>query len=354
MVDPKRKVKKSTNRKRTPAKRKSTKSKMSPSQLQVMKDSAVKFRGPSKWQKQALSQREVNLISYYPKFLIFGDVGTGKTHNISSAFQQSEFSGKRMHINSFKPMRIIDCNRSANLIANKDFEDGYMKGDVIIINPYVKQIEKEVDGKSVIVEVPITDRIEKVKAVWNLIKECRSFSDGSLAIDGFDVIEKDCMVYVNQKFNMIEKDDGSLWKKGYDEKTNTPTEKRVNGILQFQYGPRNEKVRAILSDLSKLTIPVILTAHPQEKYENNEPTGIITSNLRSEVEDDMDCIIQFKNFDKITQKKVNGATVIVNEDMRKLMVKKNRFQKKGSPDARIIEKECFEFTDVFEILAEGL
>jgi len=349
---PKSKAKKTTRKvvKKTTKKSTKTKSTTSASKMNLMKGSAVKFKGESRWMKQAQKQIELQKVRYSPKVLIFGEEGTGKTHNGCSAFLQSEFQGKRVFVNSFAPVRIIDCNRSANLIATKDFPKAYAEGKIVVINPYIQQIRNE-DGT--ISEVAITDPIKKVVAIRQLINELKQVTDGSVFIDGIDQAVKDCMYYIYRQYNMTVREDGSIWKKKYD-KMGTMEEERVGGIVQWQYGARNKPLLEILEDLSMLTIPVIMTAHSKEKYINQKPSGIVEANLIQSFNDDVDCIIRFVNFEKLIQKKIGGATTIQSKQMRKMIVKKNRFQKENAPDSRIIEQESFEFTDIFNIIAEGL
>jgi len=319
-------------------------------QMAMMESTSVKKRneGVSRWEMQKELQKEMKPSRYAPKILMYGENGTGKTHNLCSAFNIEEKIRELIMIPSFKPIRIIDCNRSAIQIACKDFPKEYKNGDIIIINPYV---ELNTEGK----EIPITDPIKKFTSVWNLIKECRQLTNGSLGIDGYDLVEKDAMIYTYRQYGLYEMENGTLWKKG---KTNPNTnvkeaDEPLNGIPPLWYGPRNMKLVAMLQDLSLITIPVIVVAHPRVRYVNQKPTENFDPNIIDEVSDEVDVVLRFENFEKNIESKVGGTKEITVQSMRKMHIKKNRFQRGKKPDNRAIERESFEMDDILNLLLSG-
>ena len=218
--------------------------------IERMVRSSSKLRHKSKW----VTQKKKNKAGakYYPRILFFGEKGTGKTHVISSAFEQEEISTIERTIPSFCPTRIIDCNRSAPLIASKDFPEDYSDERIIIVNPYIDD-----NGKVIL------DPIQRVESVWTLIKDCKEFTDGCLAIDGADQIVNDAMYYIYKFYNIYQRSDGTLWKR--EIKDGVEREKTINQIPPIMYGPRNKILREILFDISTLQIPVIFVAHSKEK-----------------------------------------------------------------------------------------
>ncbi len=297
------------------------------------------------WDKARSESSKTNRVN--PRILIFGDKWTGKTTIAESAGDISSFSIGNFVFPNFFPVRLIDCERNAaKIIANKTFSDQYTDGKILIIDPY-----EDENGKY------ISDPIKRVQSVRSLIMMCREYNDGCLVIDGFDRIEIDCMHFIYRHFGMYEKDDGTIWKKEKKYKNNrgeweTDPEKPVGGITQKLYGPRTTNVHKIYDIVKSLSIPVIIISHETQKYDplTDEPTGVVVSNLRPFIENDVDIIAYIENVKEQIQVLENGSPVIKDVVNRKITIVKNRFQKEKSPKQISINGECFTMKDIFSAI----
>lgn len=322
-------------------------SKMSREDKKVIAESSI---NSDVWGVKAEYQKKITKAKVSPKILIFAPKWTGKTHVGLSAVKQKRFESNNFIFPNFSPVRVIDCEQSADIIAGKDFTKEYKNGDIVIINPYIHPITGE----------SINDPIERYGAVKSLIKSCNNFTDGCLVIDGFDQIEFDCKYYIYRRYSIYERSDGTLWYKEKKEYKNggwkTVPEQPVGGIIPRMYGPRNDKIRSIMIVLKSVKIPVIMIAHDTAEYDKKteKPTGKVISNLREFVEDDMDFMIYFENF---TDKKVtplpDGTSNVEEVEKRRLYAFKNRFQKGKSPRIVTEVKDSFEFADLFSIMING-
>lgn len=348
MPGPKRRSKKSTTRThksatmdKTVLEKKTTPTKKNSKPTQSRK------KLTSAWKMRAEIQKEEGKSRESPKGLIFGMKWVGKTHVACSIFEQIALETEHYIFPSFSPARILDCNYSAKTIATKDFPKAYKNGDVIVIDAHIDPETK----------LHITDPIKRVKAVRNLIKECYQFTDGSLVIDGWDSVEKDAMFYVYRQFKIFEKEDGTLWykeKMDYDQRPPKKVPERpCISIIPRMYAPRNTQLRKILELILGLTIPVLLVCHAEEKWKNNKATGIIGSNARDFIEDDMAFVIYMENIIGKENVKKMGITQIIEKTGRKVVFKKNRYQKGSNPEVKIITAKKFEFTDIFKELVGG-
>lgn len=351
-MTPKKTSRKKISRPKLPKKKsqpKTTTKKMSLGNPQQSPRKNVKKIDSSQWSIKSEIQKEGAKKIINLKGLIYGAKWTGKTHIGCSAFMQKKFETKKFIIPSHSPVRVLDCNHSAETIAIKDFEDEYKTGKIITIDAYINPATNK----------PIEDPIKRVAAVRKLITECIQFTDGCLIIDGFDSVERDAMYYIYRHYKMYEKEDGTLW---YAEKTiqtkqgpRKQPEREVGGIIPRMYAPRNMQIRKITDKIVSLAIPVIIISHAHEEYNKitQEPTGKIISNIREFVEDDLDYVIYFENTENMKALKKNGKTTVVTETGRRITIHKNRFQKTKNPEIKIVEAPSFEFIDIFETLIDG-
>lgn len=344
MPGPKRKAKKSTARTTKSASMDITANKKTSPTKKSNKPTKSKRKLTSAWKMRAEIQKEEGKSKEAPKGLIFGMKWVGKTHVGSSVFEQKALETEHYIFPSFSPARILDCNYSAKTIATKDFPKAYKNGDIIVIDAH---IDPETN-------LHITDPIERVKAVRNLIKECYQFTDGSLIIDGWDSVEKDAMFYIYRQYKIFEKEDGTLWYKAkmdYDQRPPKKIPERpCYGIIPRFYGARNTQLRKILELILGLTIPVILICHAEEKWLKDKATGVIGSNARDFIEDDMAFVIYIENLIEKENIKKMGITTIIEKTGRKVVFKKNRYQKGSNPEVKVITAKKFEFKDIFKEL----
>ncbi len=122
------------------------------------------------------------------------------------------------------------------------------------------------------------------------------------------------------------------------------------GIIPIMYAPRNNQLRAIMRKINNLQMPVIISSHSDYKYENNEATDQIISNLRPYIEDDMFYMVYVENIINKKTVKESGISKIIVESGRRMTIHKNRFQKGVKPDVRILNADKFEFADIFSFL----
>lgn len=348
--------------------KKKTTKKKTVSKPSVSKSTASKSITPKKvikstgsWDIQRSVQQKQKAVRVKPIIIIFGPEGVGKSHVLDSGIKVKEKQMKLGKLSTLSPGRIIDCSGKNDIVATKNFKKEFQNGDLMILKAFFRNKlddngEPMLDEEGIPIMEYIEDPIERVCNVENLIKESQQFTTGYIGIDELDLVEKDAMAYIYKEYRIYKKEDGTLWyrsKEKFDNKIGqwkTIPEKECRGITPIMYRSRNDRMRDIVRAINAIQIPVVITCHVREKWDDNEPTGLIFPNILQEFRDASAFIVHMELFDDFETIKEHGITKVKEVKGRKIKIFKNGYQNQIEPDLRELKGDAFEMDEIIDFL----